>query len=273
MLVARAKDAIIPAIGLGTWDPRGATARQMVQAALEAGYRHIDTAQAYGNETEVGEAIRASRVPREEIFLTTKVWWDRLRGGELQRSVEESLQRLGMPRADLVLIHWPNDTVPLNESMAALCDVKSRGLTRHIGVSNFPVKLLDAAVAHADEPIVCNQVEYHPFIDQSKLLAACDRHGIVLTAYSPLARGRVFRDPVLREIAAAHGKSPGQVAIRWLVQQPNVAAIPRSSNPANAAANIDVLDFALSREEMTRIAKLAEPAGRVVQPAWAPAWD
>ncbi len=273
MLVASAKDAHIPAIGFGTWELRGDTARHMVRAAIEAGYRHIDTAQAYGNEAEVGEAVRASRVPREEIFLTTKVWWDRLRDGELQRSVEESLQRLDVRYADLVLIHWPNEKIPLGESIAALCDVKARGLARHIGVSNFTVKLLDAAVAHSDEPIVCNQVEYHPFVDQSKLLAACSRHGIVLTAYSPLARGRVFRDPVLREIAAAHGKSPGQVALRWLVQQPNVAAIPRSSNPANAAANIDVLDFALSREEMARIAELAEPAGRVVQPAWAPAWD
>ena len=273
MFFAEAKDAQIPAIGFGTWELRGDVARHMVQLALEAGYRHIDTAQAYGNESEVGEAVRASHVPRSEIFLTTKVWWDRLRDGDLQRSVEESLQRLDMTYADLVLIHWPNEKIPLGESIAALCDVKARGLARHIGVSNFTVKLLDGAVAHADEPIVCNQVEYHPFLDQSKLLAACARHGMVLTAYSPLARGRVFRDPVLREIAAAHGKSPGQVAIRWLIQQPNVAAIPRSSSPANAAANNDVFDFALSREEMERITKRAEPTGRVVQPAWAPQWD
>ena len=273
MLRVEVQNASIPSIGFGTWELTGDTARRMVQTALETGYRHIDTAQVYGNEREVGEGIRASRVRRDDVFLTTKVWMDRFRDGDLQRSVEESLARLGVANVDLLLLHWPNPGVPLRETVAALVEAKARGLTRHIGVSNFTVKLLDEAVARAREPIVTNQVEYHPLLDQSKLLAACRRHGLSLTAYSPLARGRVFRNPVIEAIARKHGRTAGQVAIRWLVQQQKVIAIPRSSKPEHARVNFDVADFTLSDEDMDRISRLGTPRGRVVNPAWSPDWD
>ncbi len=273
MLRVEVQNAAIPSVGFGTWELAGDTARRMVQAALEAGYRHIDTAQIYGNEREVGEGIRASRVRRDDVFLTTKVWMDRFRDGDLQRSAEESLARLGVANVDLLLLHWPNPEVPLRETVRALSDAKARGLTRHIGVSNFTTKLLDEAVAHAREPIVTNQVEYHPFIDQSEVLAACRAHGLSLTAYSPLAKGRVFGDPVVEEVARRHGRTAGQVAIRWLVQQPDVIAIPRSSKPEHARANLDVMDFALSEDDMDRISRLGTRQGRLVNPAWSPRWD
>jgi diketogulonate reductase-like aldo/keto reductase len=222
--------AEIPAIGFGTWDLRGRTCEACVDCALGTGYRHVDTAAMYDNERDVGRAIRASSVPREEIFLTTKVWPDCAGDGALQRSVEVSLKRLGLGHADLVLIHWPSPHTPVAETMRALCDVKARGLARHIGVSNFTAPLLDEAVACSDEPIVTNQVEYHPFLDQLAVLEACRRHGVSLTAYSPLAKGSVFDDAVLSEIGRAHGKSAGQVALRWLIQQDSVIAIPRGSS-------------------------------------------
>lgn len=242
-------------------------------AALADGYRHVDTAQAYGNEAEVGRAIRGSFVKREDVFLTSKVWMDKLREGELQRSIEDSLERIGTDCIDLMLIHWHNREVPLKETMAALCDAKERGLVLHIGVSNFNVDLLDEAVAHADEPLVANQVEYHPFLNQSKMLAACRRYGMALTAYSPLAKGRVFRDETLQRIAEAKGKTGGQVAIRWLIQQESVVALPRSANPEHIRQNNDVFDFELSPSEMDEISRLAEPGGRLVNPDWAPEWD
>lgn len=272
-LMVHANGADIPAIGFGTWELAGVECERAVDAALKAGYRHIDTAQAYENETEVGKAIKGSHVPREDIFITTKVWYDRARDGEVQRSVEQSLKRLGVGHVDLVLMHWPNLDVPLDETMQALSDVAERGLARHIGVSNFTVELLRAAVRHAARPIVTNQVEYHPFLDQRPVLAECRRNGVALTAYSPLARGKIFHDPVITRIAGRHGKTPGQVAIRWLIQQDGVIAIPRSSKPEHIAANNDVQDFALDMEEMTRIGNLAEPGGRMIDPEWAPRWD
>jgi 2,5-diketo-D-gluconate reductase B len=272
-LTVSADGAEIPAIGLGTWQLAGDVCRRMVQVALEAGYRHIDTAAAYGNETEVGEAIRASTTPRDQIFVTTKVWHDSLRDGALQRSAEASLKRLDIGWVDLLLIHWPSREVPLDEQIRALCDAKRRGLARHIGVSNFPARLLDAAVRAADEPIVTDQVEYHPFVDQTAVASACRAHGIALTAYMPLARGRVFEEPVIREIAEAKGKSPAQVVMRWHIEQPGVVAIPRSSRAGHVSGNIDVFDFALTPEEMGRISRLASSGGRLLDPSWGPDWD
>lgn len=268
-----ANGARIPAIGLGTWELRGAQCADIVQAGLALGYRHVDTAQAYGNEREVGAAIRASGVPRGDIFLTTKVWYDRLAPGELEASAEESLARLGTDYVDLLLIHWPNPAIPLADSLAALARVKQRGLARHIGISNFTVALIEEAVRLCPEPLVTNQVEYHPFLDASRVMAACRRHGLSLTAYCPLARGRVVGDPVIEEIAARHGKTAGQVALRWLVQQSGVIAIPRTSSTARLAENLDVFDFTLTDAEMAAIAGLARPDGRVVQVSWAPDWD
>lgn len=265
--------AEIPAIGFGTWDLRGRSCEACVDCALGTGYRHVDTAAMYDNEPEVGRAVRASSVPREEIFLTTKVWPDCAGDGPLQRSVEASLKRLGLDHADLVLIHWPNPDTPVAETMRALCDVKARGLTRHIGVSNFTVPLLDEAVARSHEPIVTNQVEYHPFLDQRAVLGACRRRGVSLTAYSPLAKGRIFDDAVLGEIGKAHGKSAGQVALRWLIQQDGVIAIPRSSKSAHITAAYDIADFELRPKEMSRISALGATGGRLVDFDFSPDWD
>jgi 2,5-diketo-D-gluconate reductase B len=257
-----ANGAAIPALGFGTWELRGDTARRMVETALEIGYRHVDTAQMYGNEAEVGAALRGSGLPRGELFVTTKVWPDRFRAGDLQRSVEESLGRLGLEQVDLLLLHWPSPTVPLAETIDALNDAAARGWAAHVGISNFTSGLVEQATALSGRPLVTNQVEYHPFQDQSTLLADCRRRGLSVTAYRPLARGRVFGDPVLAGIARRHGRTPGQVALRWLVQQEGVIAIPRSSSPEHARDNFAIGGFALGAREMAEIAALAAPRGR-----------
>jgi diketogulonate reductase-like aldo/keto reductase len=265
--------ARVPALGLGTWQLNGSVARRMVGYALEIGYRHVDTAQMYGNEAEVGAAIADSPVPRDQIWLTTKIWPDNFRAGPLRRAAEESVRRLGT-EPDLLLLHWPSPDVPLAETIDALNEVRRRGLARHIGVSNFTVALMQDAQALTKEPLVVNQVEYHPFLDQSAVLEAARANGVALVAYSPLAKGRVFRDRGLARIGERHGKSPGQVALRWLIQQDGVAAIPRSSREANAKANLEIFDFELSLAEMTAIAALAHPGGRGVNVAgFAPDWD
>jgi len=265
--------ASIPAIGLGTWDLRGDVCVHCVKAALDGGYRHIDTAAMYDNEEFVGKGIGTSSVPRDDIFLTTKVWPENAADGDFQRSVEESLTRLNLGYVDLILLHWPNPDVPVSETMTALCEVKKRGLAKHIGVSNFSTSLLQEAVTTCAEPLVVNQVEYHPYLDQSRLLAECRKHGIALTAYSPLAKGRVFNEPILVEIGEAHGKSAGQVALRWLVQQEGVIAIPRSSREERIVEALTISDFELSDNEMNRITSLASADGRMVNLTWAPEWD
>ena len=265
--------AEIPQVGFGT-SGLGEQAGEVVAAALKVGYRHIDTAWKYGTELGVGEGIRASGLRREEIFLTTKVSHEYLRAADFERSVEESLRNLRVDYVDLLLIHWPNPEIPLPEPVAALAKMKRIGLTRHIGVANFPVALLDEAVRLSPEPLVTDQVEYHPYLDQSKLLAACRRHGLVLTAYCPLGRGRLINDPELARIARSHGKTIAQIALRWLVQQDGVVPIPRSSNPGRMAENLDVFGFALSADDMARIAALKRPDARIANPAGrAPAWD
>jgi len=273
MHYVEAHGARIPALGFGTFRLDGSVARRMVAYALEIGYRHIDTAQMYGNEAEVGAAIEASGVGRDEIWLTTKIWPDNFRAGDLERAAAASVERL-RTEPDLLLLHWPNPRVPLEETLGALNEVKRRGLTRHIGISNCPSALIRESVAISEEPLILNQVEYHPYLSQRTVLAEVRRHGMALTAYSPIAQGKVFSDPTLRRIGGRHGKNPGQVALRWLIQQDAVTAIPRSSREANAKANLDVFDFALSAEEMAEIAALARPDGRVVKAAgMAPQWD
>ncbi len=269
----RVHGADIPQIGFGT-SGLGEQAGEIVAAALKAGYRHIDTAWKYGTERGVGEGIRASGLRREEIFVTTKVSHEYLRAADFERSTEESLRNLKVDYVDLLLIHWPNPEIPLPEPVAALAKMKRTGLTRHIGVANFPIALLDEAVRLCPEPLVTDQVEYHPYLDQTKLLAACRRHGIVLTAYCPLGRGRLIKDPVIAEMARAHGKTVAQIALRWLVQQEGVVPIPRSSNPIRMAENLDVFGFTLSEDEMARIAALKRPDARIADPVGrAPAWD
>lgn len=272
MHTVQANGASIPLIGLGTWQLNNATCVRMVSEALKLGYRHIDTASMYGNEDAVGEGMRASGIARDQVFLTTKVWQDDLRAKDFQRSVETSLKKLKLPFVDLVLIHWPNSRVPLAETIGALNKVKRDGLARHIGVSNFTVALIDEAVRLSAEPLVTNQIEMHPFIDQSKVLVACKRHGLAVTAYCPIARGSAAGDKVLSRIGKAHGKSGAQISLRYLVQQ-GIIAIPRTSKPERLKENFAVFDFALSDAEMTEIYRLAHPDGRMVSWGGEPTWD
>jgi diketogulonate reductase-like aldo/keto reductase len=270
--LVHANGAAIPAVGLGTWRLAGDECVRAVRWALDAGYRHIDTASMYGNEDAVGVAVRASGLARDEIFVTTKIWRDDIAPGDLERAAEASLRRLRLGYADLLLIHWPNLAVPLRGTMEALCKVKRSGLARHIGVANFPSAVLDQAVALADEPLVTNQCEYHPYLDQTRVLAACRRHGLSLTSYCPIGRAEVLTDAVIRDIAARHGRTAAQIVLRWHVQQPQVIAIPKSGDRNRMAENIAIFDFALTEDEMRRISALARPNGRMVDPGWSP-WD
>ncbi|GLH76340.1 oxidoreductase [Bradyrhizobium sp. SSBR45G] len=272
MLMIEANGARVPALGLGTWELRGRTCARIVEQALTLGYRHIDTAQVYENEQEVGEGLRASRVRRSELFLTTKVWTTHFAPHDLERSTKDSLVRLRVSEVDLLLLHWPNSHVPLAETLGALAHAKTLGLARHIGVSNFTVAMLDEAVAISPEPLVCNQVEYHPYLDQTKVREACARHGLAVVAYSPIAKGRIKNDPTLTRIGRAHGKSTAQICLRWLVQQ-NVVAIPRTSKIERLSENLDVFDFALSEQDMADIFAMGSPEGRMTNFAFAPKWD
>src|SRR6195952_1080416 len=267
-----ANGAKIPAIGLGTWELRGRACARLVEQALKLGYRHIDTAQVYENEREVGEGLRASGTKRSEVFLTTKIWTTHFAPNDLERSVKESLARLRLSEVDLLLLHWPNPQVPLPETLGALAHVKQLGMARHIGVSNFTVALIDEAVALCTEPLVCDQVEYHPYLDQTKVREAGARHGMAVVAYSPVAQGRIKGDATLARIGQAHGKTAAQVCLRWLVQQ-NVSAIPRTSKIERLSENIDIFDFALSPEEMQQISQLGSPKGRLTDYGFAPKWD
>ena len=260
----------VPALGFGTWLVTGEDAADGVRDALEIGYRQIDTARAYENEREVGRGIAASGVARDEIFLTTKVPHDEATADEVERAAEQSLERLGVDRLDLLLLHWPNADVPLEETLSAMNAVREDGRTRHIGVSNFPTGLLKQALELA--PIFCNQVEYHPFLDQERLLEVAREHDVLITAYSPLAHGKVPSDPTLTRIGESHGKTAGQVALRWLLDQPGVSPIPKASSHERRAENFDVFDFELSPDERDEIAKLPKDV-RTANPAWAPDWD
>ena len=264
--------ARIPLVGLGTWDLRGRACARLVEEALRLGYRHIDTAAFYGNEAAVGEGLRASGVPRDEVFITTKVWQSDLRAKDFERSTRDSLAHMKLPSLDLLLIHWPNSSVPLQETIGALCKMKREGLARHVGVSNFTVALIEEAAALASEPMVNNQIECHPYLDQSTVIAASRRRGLSVTAYSPVARGRIGGDAVLARIGKAHGKSAAQVGLRYLVQQ-NIVVIPKTSRPERLAENLALFDFTLAPAEMTEIAKLAHPRGRVVEWSGTPDWD
>ena len=272
MQFIEANGASIPAIGLGTWELRGRTCARLVEQALKFGYRHIDTAQMYENEREVGEGLRASGIGRDDVFVTTKVWTTHFAPNDLERSVKESLKQLRLAQIDLVLLHWPNPRIPLAETLNALANVRRLGLARHIGVSNFTVALIEEAVALSPEPLVCDQVEYHPYLDQTKVLDACRRNGLGLVAYSPVAKGRIKSDETLARIGAIHGKTPAQVSLRWLIQQ-NVAAIPRTSRIERLSENIEIFDFSLTDDEMTRISAMGTAKGRLTDFGFAPKWD
>jgi diketogulonate reductase-like aldo/keto reductase len=235
----------------------------MVEEALGLGYRHIDTAAMYSNEHEVGEGLRASGVPRDEVFITTKVWSSDLRARDFERSARNSLKNLKLDSVDLLLIHWPNPSIPLKETVGALCQMKREGVARHIGVSNFNTALIQEAMRLSTEPLVNNQIELHPYNDQTRTIAASRKAGMSVTAYSPIARGRVKGDALLSRIGKAHGKTPAQVCLRYLVQQ-DFVVIPKTSHSERLQENAAIFDFALTPAEMKEIAALASPHGNIV---------
>ncbi|KQU74367.1 2,5-didehydrogluconate reductase [Aminobacter sp. DSM 101952] len=274
MKFVTANGATIPALGFGTFRMPGKEVLEVVPEAIRLGFRHIDTAQIYGNEAEVGQAIQTSGVARSDIFLTTKVWVDKFRHADFVKSVDVSLKKLRTDHVDLLLLHWPNDAVPLAEQIGALNEVHKAGKVRHIGVSNYNTALMAEAVELSAAPIVTNQVEYHPYLDQAKVLETARRLGMSVTAYYAMADGKVLSDPVLKDIGARHGKSAAQVVLRWLVQQEGVVALSKTSTLKRLPENLAVFDFELSDEEMAAIHARAASGGRIVSPAGlAPVWD
>ena len=264
------KGVSVPALGLGTWDLRGEDCVVGVQHALTVGYRHVDTAQGYDNETEVGRGLKASGVARDEVFVTTKVKPENFTRDKVLSSTRASLQKLGTDYVDLLLLHWPNPEVSLEETFAALLELHDAGAAKHLGVSNFPPALVEEAMKYG--PVFCNQVEYHPYLSQDKLLAQAERADYLLTAYSPLAQGKVLDDAVLKAIGVRHDKSVAQVVLRWLLQQGHVAAIPKAATEEHREANFDVFDFELSDDEMEAVFDLGRDE-RLVDPEDGPDWE
>jgi 2,5-diketo-D-gluconate reductase B len=266
----RAKETEVPRIGLGTWQIMGSSCREAVRDALEIGYRHIDTARVYENERQVGRGIVDSRVAREDVFLTTKVWLDDLEPRRLRLSLEGSLRDLDTDYVDLVMIHWPNPEVPLADSLGEMERLVDEGKARHLGVSNFPDRM--AAEAAEIAPILCDQVEYHVHMSQERLLELARRYDFILAAYSPFGHGDILGESLLRELGEEHGRSPAQVALRWLIEQDRVCALPKAASHRNRVANFEAYDFELSGEDRERLAELPKDRRRV-DPGWAPAWD
>lgn len=255
----------IPLLGFGTWQLEADDARRMVREALRIGYRHIDTAWIYKNEKAVGDgiadAVAEGIVARDDIFVTTKIWVEHFHRDALLRQAEESAISLGLT-PDLLLLHWPKPTPALTETIGALNAAQEKGFTRHIGLSNFPSSLFREAAGLSKAPLITNQVEYHPYLSQKTLIETARELGSSLTAWSPLAQGKIADDAVIGEIAKAHGKANGQVVLRWIIQQ-GVIAIPRTAKESRAAENFDIFDFELSAEEMARIHALARADGRL----------
>lgn len=269
-----AKGSAVPAIGFGT--AQLGDCGEIVAKAIGLGYRHIDTAWKYGSEAGVGDGVKRSGIARGDLFVTTKVSHEYLRAEDFARSLDQSLSRLQMDYVDQLLVHWPStDGIPLAETMGALARAKQSGKARYIGVANFNIALMEEARALCPERLDTLQAEYHPYLAQTKVLDYCQQHGLHFMAYCPLARGRLFGDPVLAQMAAARGKTLAQVALRWLVQQRGfIVPIPRSGNPAHIAESLDIFDFELTSDEMHRIFALCRPDGRIANPKGrAPAWD
>lgn len=274
--IRTAGQANIPVLGLGTWQSTGQDCIDVVSQALKMGYEHIDTAQAYDNEVEVGQGIKQSGVARDKFFLTTKIFPDDLKfqPEKLHAAAKRSLENLDTDYVDLLLLHWPDDRVPLSETIPALCELQKQGLTRHIGVSNFNIANLIEAKKYADVPIVVNQVEFHPFIKQNTLQTFLNNHHILLEAYSPLARGDVFDDETIKEIADKHGVTPAQISLAWILSDKNRVAIPKTSNPDHLQGNLDAMNVQLSTEELEKIGSLARSDGRKIKhPDYSPEWD
>ncbi|MEM6763317.1 MAG: aldo/keto reductase [Bacteroidota bacterium] len=262
----------IPTLGLGTYQLTGPVNVDLMTYALESGYRQLDTAQMYQNEEEVGRAIQQSSINREDIFLTTKVLPANLGKETFLPSVEESLKKLKVDQVDLLLVHWPNSSLPLEEYITELMKAQEKGYANHIGVSNFPIALIEATL-NLGANIIANQVEYHLFLDQQKLLSSCRKYDIMLTAYSPIAQGKVIGNEVVESLGKKYGKSATQISLRWLVQQDKVSAIPRSSKKERVDENADIFDFELSPKDMDLLRQLHSPSGRLVVPPDSPAWD
>ena len=262
----------MPKLGLGTWRMKGPDCTDAVQRAIGLGYRHIDTAEMYGNEEAVGEAIANAGVPRADLHVTTKVWYENLGADAMQRSIDASLHKLRLDQVDLYLIHWPSPGMDLPDALANLVRVQEQGKARAIGVSNFPVALLRRALEEVGAPIACNQFEYHVLLGQSSLVQYCQGKDVAVAAYAPLAQGRLAEHEELQAIARKHGATPAQVALKWLLDQPGVAAIPKANRAESQGANLDALRIELDDTDRAVIAMLPKTQ-RFVNPGWAPVWD
>ncbi|QCG95941.1 aldo/keto reductase [Azospirillum sp. TSA2s] len=273
MQTVKANGAEIPALGFGVFRMSDEEVERVVPAALEAGFRHFDTAQIYRNEAALGRALQAAGSRRDELFLTTKVWVDKYSPDRFAASVDESLEKLKVDRVDLLLLHWPADQVAIADQIEMLNAVQAAGKTRFIGVSNQNIAQLRESVQRSRAPIVTNQIEVHPYLDQSKMAAAARELGVAITAYYAMADGKVPRDPELQRIGAKYGKTAAQVALRWLIQQGHIV-LSKTAKPERVAENFALFDFTLDDGDMAAIAKLARPDGRIVSPAGlAPVWD
>lgn len=263
----------IPALGFGTWKLTGESCAKSVDYAIGEGYTHIDTAQIYENESEVGEGIKKSGKTREQLFVTTKVWRSHFANGKVVESVEESLRKLKMEYVDLLLVHWPFPETPAAKLIEGMMKAQETGKAKLIGVSNFTAAQVEEAVKLSSGKICCDQVEYHPYLGQAPVLNAARNNNMFVTAYSPIARGKAVKDEALKKIGKKYGKSGGQVALRWLMQQDYVAAIPKSATPENIKSNLDIFDFELSDDDMKAIFAMGADEGRQVDPDFAPKWD
>jgi len=269
MKYVKVQGVSIPALGFGTWRMVGETCARAVENALNEGYRHIDTAEAYYNEAAVAEGIRKAAVNREDLFITAKVSYNSLALRNIRASLEGTLRKLNTPYVDLWLIHWPNPQIALSDTLEAMLRLHDEGKALHLGVSNFSIKLLREALQYA--PILCNQVEYHPYLAQASMLALARKHDLMMIAYAPLGQGRVMKDGLIIQIAERLGRTPAQVVLRWLIQQDNVAAIPKAEKREHCVENLNVLDFELGQEDMRTIASL-DRGQRFVWPEFAPEW-
>jgi 2,5-diketo-D-gluconate reductase B len=262
----------MPSLGFGTWPMRCTECRQAVESALDLGYRHIDTAEMYGNEDAVGAALHASGLPRAELYLTTKIWNDKPKGNQIHRAAEESLQRLRQSYVDLLLIHWPSPALDLPDALRALARLREDGLARAVGMANFPPGLLRRAVEVELVPIACLQVEHHVFLGQRRLLDYCRQHDILLTSYTPVAKGTVLQDATIAGIAARHDATPAQVALAYLLAMPGVAAIPKAASPVRQRENLEAVRVVLDAGDLAALDALPKDR-RLVDPDIAPDWD
>ncbi|MNF78227.1 2,5-diketo-D-gluconic acid reductase B [compost metagenome] len=270
--IVNAQGLNMPKLGLGTWPMLGEACTRAVEQALALGYRNIDTAAAYNNEDAVGQALVNSHTPREQIHVTSKVWWDQLQPDAMRYSMDRSLKALHSDYIDLFMIHWPSTDWDLPRTIETLVSFKEQGLARNIGVANFPLPLLRKVVEELGAPLSAIQVEYHVLLGQNALLDYARQNDLALTAYSPLARNKVSDVPAIQQIAARHGVLPTQVALKWLLDQPNVAAIPKASSKANQIANLEAFAVNLDDQDRALIAGLSKRE-RQVSPDFAPVWD